>query len=71
LIAVACDHDCDDVELFVRRPGFTTNLAYDIRMSPEASVTYLATTTELVNLVVRMAKCTVEPCRYGLAVFVR
>ena len=70
LIVGVCDNDCTDVDL-VLQVWFGAEIASDvladdipvIRFTPSTAATYWIETT--------MVVCSVEPCSYGIAVFVQ
>ncbi len=70
LIVGVCDNDCTDVDLVLQdtnRGDITSDVLADdipvIRFTPSTADTYWIETT--------MVVCSVEPCGYGIAVFVR
>jgi hypothetical protein len=70
LIVGVCDNDCTDVDLILQdtdRAEVASDVLADdipvIRFTPSTAATYWIETT--------MVVCSVEPCGYGIAVFVQ
>jgi hypothetical protein len=71
LINGACDDDCLDLDLILRRAGSTTHIDRDIDLDSFPAILYTPSRTEALEVVVRMVSCSENPCRYGVAVFER
>jgi hypothetical protein len=63
-----CDVDCGDVDLFLY-DNRGRKLAYSDDTSDKPIIAFQPTITQIYKLVVYMYNCSINPCRYGLAVY--
>ncbi|MCX7610576.1 MAG: hypothetical protein N2043_03190 [Ignavibacterium sp.] len=68
VMIATCDIDCGDVDLFLYDLN-GNKLAYSDDTSDKPIILFQPTKTQLYKLTVFMYNCSINPCRYGLAVF--
>ncbi len=68
VIFATCDRDCGDIDLFLfDKRG--NKIAYSDDTSDKPIMLYQPSQTQLYTIVVFMYDCSINPCRYGLAVY--
>lgn len=63
-----CDSDCDDIDLYLHDPN-GSEVASDLSVDDFPVIDYTPYASGNFRIGVRMYECSVEPCRYGVAVF--
>ncbi|HYO47569.1 MAG TPA: hypothetical protein VEY33_12865 [Gemmatimonadota bacterium] len=70
LIVGVCDNDCSDVDLALR-DGNAVEVASDTAADDTPLIRFTPSTTGTYVITPRMPDCRVEPCGYGIGVFVK
>lgn len=68
VIFATCDRDCGDIDLFLYDHR-GNKLTYSDDTSDKPIIFYQTPQTQIYKLVVFMYDCSINPCRYGLAVY--
>lgn len=68
VIFATCDRDCGDIDLFLYDMR-GNKLTYSDDTSDKPLIIYQPPLTQIYKLVVFMYDCSINPCRYGLAVY--
>jgi hypothetical protein len=70
LIVGYCDGDCSDLDLYLLNPS-AVGLVSDTALDDYPKLSFRPSFTGTYTLKVTMAACSVNPCRYGVAVFAK
>jgi hypothetical protein len=68
VIFATCDRDCGDIDLFLYDMR-GNKLTYSDDTSDKPILMYQPAQTQVYKIVVFMYDCSINPCRYGLAVY--
>lgn len=70
LLVGVCDGDCSDMDLRLSSPGGNT-IAQDVANDDTPVLQFTAPTTGEYNVRVMMARCSANPCYYGVSLYRR